>query len=736
MSKKYYAHRTREDNKGTINRPPAHDREERWQPLLVHLENTAALSAGFAAAFGAEEQGRLAGLAHDLGKYADDYQERLEGSTKRVDHAAAGAFECAVRKQLPAAFAVAGHHTGLPDGGHPDDGRKDGAPDNTSTFFGRVNKVLDGRVPPYGAWTTELQLPPLSPPATVPSQPELMFFTRMLYSCLVDADFLDTEAFMADEPVPRGGGDSVEVLEEKLFEYIQKNHFLSDAPEDTLNGQRSAILRQCLDQGARQKPGLFTLTAPTGGSKTVASLAFALCHAKANGLRRVFYVLPFTSIIEQNADVFRQIEGDENVLEHHSGVHYETDENADPQTVRMAKATENWDMPIVVTTAVQFFESLYANRSSKCRRLHNLAESVIIFDEAQILPVANLRPCVHAIAELVKGFRVSAVLCTATQPVLEPLFREFLPDTPAVELCPPGTFRPEPFRRVTFRQAGTLSFAALAEQMNEHKQALCIVNSRESAQTVCRLLDPEGSFHLSTLMYPAHRKAVIAEIRARLKNKEPCRVISTSLIEAGVDISFPAVFRELAGLDSILQAAGRCNREGTASAEDSVVTIFSSENRIPQFLSANVAAAREALKAGAPDSPEAMDRYFRELLTLKDLDSSRILPLIENGEELLPFRTVAEKFRLIGDGSKTVYIPRGDGAELIARLDRGEHSRSLFRSLGQYGVSIYSHEFRALESAGLLTLLDDDTAILRDPEFYSDTTGLKVKFETGMALFL
>lgn len=548
-------------------------RDDRTQTVSEHLNGTAELCAGFAAAFGAEDQGKLAGLAHDLGKYSAAFQRRLQGSTERVDHATAGAAECCRLNQGSAAFAVAGHHGGLPDGGGQGDTWEEG------TFIGRMRKAAFGKLEPYETWKKEIKLP-LIPQPEFAGCCEEMFFTRMLYSCLVDADFLDTETFMEGKALKRGGGDTIDTLEDKLRSYVS-GWF---PPKTELNRERCAMLTRCVEQGECQSPGLFTLTIPTGGGKTVASLAFALRHARAHGLRRIVYVIPYTSIIEQNAQVFRDILGDENVLEHHSGVLYDIEDEARPENARLARATENWDMPVVVTTAVQFFESLFAARGSKCRKLHNLAQSVIIFDEAQMLPVKYLRPCVFAIAQLVKRYGVSAVLCTATQPALDGMFREFLPDRPAVELCPPELFRPEIFRRVTFRREETLSGEKLAGQINAQKQALCIVNSRKSAQRIYGLLEPEGAFHLSTLMYPAHRKAILTEIRARLKSGLGCRVISTSLIEAGVDVDFPAVFREEAGLDSILQAAGRCNREGKRSVVESVVTIFRGETPPPPIV--------------------------------------------------------------------------------------------------------------------------------------------------------
>lgn len=695
---------------------------------MEHLNGTADRCARYAAAFDTEEQGRLAGLAHDIGKYSGAFQRRINGADIQVDHSTAGAWECSMRGQIPAAFAVAGHHGGLPDGG----GRTD--TDGQGTFFARMNGARGGRLEPYDAWTAEVALPRASMPRFT-SGAEAMFFTRMLYSCLVDADFLDTEEFMDGGSI-RAEGASMEALDEKLRTYTA-DWF---PPKNLLNEQRCTVLNRCMAQGEIQQPGLFTLTLPTGSGKTVASLAFALRHAKAHGLRRVVYVLPYTSIIEQNAQVFRDILGTDNVLEHHAGVLYDLDEAADPQTLRLAKATENWDMPVVVTTAVQFFESLYAARSSKCRKLHNLARSVIILDEAQMLPVPYLRPCVLALTQLVKHCRASVVLCTATQPALGPLFREFLPDRPPVELCPPETYRGAVFRRVTFRREGVLSAQAVADRLSALPQVLCVVNSRKEAQALFSLLDGEGAFHLSTLMCPAHRKETLSVIRHRLKAGLPCRVVSTSLIEAGVDVDFPAVFRQEAGLDSILQSAGRCNREGRRAPEDSIVTIFRGEAKAPASFRMNIDAGRYALDhAESPDSPEAVACYFHELLGLKGTaaqDQQDILALMEDTWNKFPFRTIAERFHLIEDRAKTVYLPYGEGAALVERLQAGERSRGLFRRLGPYSVSIYDDHFAALDHAGGLVLLEAGSAILTDMSLYNKQTGLTLVPENGKAYFV
>ena len=704
--------------------------DSREQTILAHLQGTAALAKEFARPFGGEDQARLAGIAHDIGKYSSAFQKRLRGDPQMVDHATAGAYECGRLGQIFAAFAVAGHHGGLPDGGTQADGPDD------ATFRGRMKRLERGKLEPYSAWRDEVQLPAAAAPAY--AQADLaqgMFFTRMLYSCLVDADYLDTEAFMIGQSRP-----SCPISIEQIWEKLQRYSSGWFPPRGVLNEQRCAILKRCIRTGESCSPGLFSLTVPTGGGKTVASLAFALAHARVHGLRRVIYVIPYTSIIEQTAEVFREILGEDAVLEHHSNVLYdiETGEEANAQTIRMARATENWDMPVIVTTAVQFFESLYSCRSSQCRKLHNIAGSVVIFDEAQMMPIPYLRPCVHAISQLVKNYGVSAVLCTATQPALGPVFHEFLPQQPIMELCPPDTCRWEVFRRVTFQKRGSLTWDALGAQLRESRQVLCIVNTRKAAQKVYEQLDRDGSFHLSTLMYPDHRKRQLEEIRRRLEQGLPCRVVSTSLIEAGVDVDFPAVWREEAGLDSILQAAGRCNREGKFPAEESVVSIFRGEGKSPELFSMSIGAGRDVMTRHEDiASPEAIHDYFQQLLVLKGRqaqDRENILPLLEDGT--LPFRTVDQRFHLIDAPTRTIYIPLDGGEMLAERLRRGERSRSLFRQLGQYGVSVYEQHYRALEQAGDLEVLEDGSAVLGNMELYSEQTGLSLTAEDGKFLII
>jgi CRISPR-associated endonuclease/helicase Cas3 len=701
----------------------------RTQTILEHLKGTASLCSAFAAAFDAEAQGQLAGMAHDIGKYSAAFQRRLHGGPK-VDHASAGAFECLKARQLPAAFVISGHHGGLPDGG----GRGDAA--GAGTFWGRINRASQGKLEDYHAWQREFSLPHANIPAFAGKKLDGMFFTRMLLSCLVDADYTDTGAFMGGSSYPPASSSSMEELWRRLETYVS-GWF---PPKGALNMQRCVILEQCMSAGAQYGPGLFTLTVPTGGGKTVASLSFALAQAKAHGMRRIVYVIPYTSIIEQTAQTFREILGDENVLEFHSGVQFDQQEDdaSSPEAAPLTRSVETWDVPVIVTTAVQFFESLYACQPSKCRKLHNLAQSVLIFDEAQMLPLPYLRPCVWAIAQLVRHYGASAVLCTATQPALDPIFQEFAPEIPIREICPMAEAHWESFRRVSFQQAGTLSWMDLAARLQQQEQVLCVVNTRRAAREVFRQLSGSGNFHLSTLMYPAHRKRILDEIRRRLRDGLPCRVVSTSLIEAGVDVDFPAVYRELSGLDSILQAAGRCNREGKRPPEDSIVTIFQGEDPPPRLFETSIGAGKIVLDhCQDVSSRAAIHTYFSTLLDLKGAeaqDAHHILPLMES--EFFPFRTVAERFHLIESPTTTVYLPLEEGAGLVELLRSGQYSRTLYRRLGQYGVSVYPQHLAALEQAGALEHLEDGSVVLRDIGLYTQTTGLTLEPSGGNALFI
>lgn len=703
--------------------------KERTQTVKEHLQGTAELAEAFARPFGGGEQAKLAGKLHDIGKYSREFQHRLEGGPK-VDHSTAGGKEAFQLRQIEAAFAVMGHHGGLPDyGGKNDTG-------DTSTLYGRQQK----KVPDYSAWKQEIALSPARRPSHIPlDNLSEAFYIRMLYSCLVDADYLDTEAFM-DGTLPRGGYEPIASLLDKLDQYIAPWW----NPQNELNRKRCDILRSCLDAGETFPSGLYTLTVPTGGGKTVSSLAFALRHAATHGKKRVIYVIPYTSIIDQTAEVFENILEAENVLEHHSGVDYTMpEEEVDPALYCKALATENWDAPVIVTTAVQFFESLYSNLPSRCRKLHNIADSVIIFDEAQTLPVSYLYPCVSAIGQLVQYYGVTAVLCTATQPALQSLFAELAPGLTMREICPDTDALYQFFRRTTLRQAGALTEEELAEQLNASPQTLCVVNRRVTAQKLYALLPEEGSYCLTTLLCPADRKRLLEEIRERLKSGLPCRVVSTSLIEAGVDVDFPTAWREEAGLDSIIQTAGRCNREGKASAEQSIVTIFRLEGQqVPAMIRPNVDSTRHVLQTFAdPAQPEAIESYFSFYRTLKGsaaLDQKGILDAFQKGYKgsVFPFAAVAGMFHLIDSPTTTVYIPTGEGKSLVESLRAGFISQSLFRKLGQYAVNVYPDHLKRLLDAGAVQATESGAYILTDKDLYHSSTGLALDVEMGKGWFM
>ena len=615
----------------------------------------------------------------------------------------------------------------------PNVGHKDADTTESQTFFGRKLRAEQGGIPDYRKnWNGHIALPQdyFRPSgrgfATA-------FYIRMLYSCLVDADYIDTETFMNGD-AGRGNYEPLSALCDKLTAYISK----WNNPTREIDILRQKILNSCIEKASAPR-GIFSLTVPTGGGKTVASMAFALNHAVANSMKRIIYVIPYTSIIEQNAKVFRDILGQENVVEHHSSVSYELSENADELEYRSALATENWDAPVIVTTAVQFFESLYANRSSKCRKLHNIANSVIIFDEAQMIPSNNLRPCVAAIAELVRAYNATAVLCTATQPAIDEMLLEYSKKESVVELCPDVDGMFEKFRRTSFEKEGRLTTDELVSRLESQQQVLCIVNTRKFAQEVYEALPSEGRFHLSTLMCPVHRKQKLDEIRERLKSGKTCRVVSTSLIEAGVDVDFPRVFREMAGLDSILQAAGRCNREGKRSAESSIVTVFESENKVNKLIAVNRDAAEETVRDWTqPNTTSTIERYFKAYRDfLRNDDKSGVITASEKGISGcgLPFEWIAKEFKLIDQNTFTVYISVGEGKELISRLREGERSRELYRKAGMYSVSIYENHFNALINAGAAEPFGDDAAILTDLSLYSDEKGLATDVTDGSALF-
>ena len=469
--------------------------------------------------------------------------------------------------------------------------------------------------------------------------------------------------------VKRGNFPELKFYYAKLFSYIKG---LLDHPDNTLDKNRCKILEDAV-LAASGKTGIYTFTAPTGSGKTISSMAFALSHAKTNHLRRVIYIIPYCSIIDQTQVVFERIFGDGCIIAHYSEVEYKTEENkVNGEIDKRYLAAENWDAPVIITTTVQFFESLFSNKPSHCRKLHNIAESVLIFDEAQMLPVSYLRPCIAVISELIKNYRCSAVLCTATQPSLDKLFSESLPEMSSVELCLNVKKTYEQFRRVRYEYIGKTSSQELAVQVGNLDQVLCIVNRRDQAQKIYNLLPEAERFHLSTAMCSADRREKLMLIRNRLQEGKTCRVISTSLIEAGVDVNFPVVYRELAGLDSIIQAGGRCNREGEPGVINGTVYIFESEVPAPRMLAQNIAATKYVLnRFDDISSTESVQSYFSELFYIEKgieaLDEKEILRLCR--ERSMPFAEISNKFHMIENAQYTVYISREENKSLLFDLE-------------------------------------------------------------------
>lgn len=709
----------------------AHIRDKEIQTVKDHLEGTAKLAGKLAGRFGKDDWGYCCGMLHDIGKYSIDFQKRIRGESKnQVDHATAAARVCKEKggKYTFLEYCVAGHHAGLADFGNNFDNGND------STIMGRRRKKISD----YQSYQTEIEIPeiisnPFDWRKTKNPDFSLSVFMRMIYSCLVDADYLDTEAFMNESKTERDSGQSMEVLLRKLEDYVLG--WLENKDINTVNGRRTEILKACLEKGKTGK-GLFCLTVPTGGGKTIASLAFALRHAVQNQMDRVIYVIPYTSIIEQNANVFRNILGDENVLENHSNVDYESEEELRP----MQLAAENWDKPVVVTTNVQFFESLFANKSSKCRKLHNIANSVIIFDEAQMLPNDYLKPCIAIIEELIDNYGVSAVLCTATQPSLGQFFKQQIS---ATELCPRTDEQFAFFKRTLFEYIGIVSEQTLLSRLKQEHQALCIVNSKRMTQNIYTALKDNGVYHLSTSMYPVHRKRVLEKIRERLKENKKCIVISTSLVEAGVDFDFQSVYRELAGVDAMIQAAGQCNREGNRKIEESKTFIFRFEEKINVLgQRQQIDVAKSLINDGIDLSKrECVTKYFEMLYHIKgdSLDKKNILDEFTNKNMKYNFAKVAQSFKLIEQNTKTVFVNiEPEACRILDELKLKGFTRAGMRKVSRYCVEIYEETFYKMYDAGMLRSVAenlDDFYELVDSSRYTQEMGLNLDIDNGLAMF-
>jgi len=755
--------------------------EQYWEPLAHHLSAVGKRAANLAEPFGCAIPALAMGLLHDIGKCASAYQNyirrpRDSGGPKGPDHSTAGAKEAIAaygdKIGRLMAFGIAGHHSGLADGSGHEAGNLQHRLAKTIETYERWRDHVDGL--PTAKQLAEGLAPPK--PNAIDGAFSASFLARMLFSCLVDADFRETEAFYArsrDEDAPMRGG----VLETRHRDIVRTHmarHRRSDTP---VNRLRSSILDHA-NAKASLLPGLFTLTVPTGGGKTLTSLSFAMEHALTHGLRRIIYAIPFTSIIEQTAQVFRKQVGlGDAVLEHHSSFDWETrapangddsEQEGPSGLAKLRRDAENWDAPIIVTTAVQLFESLFAARTSKARKLHNLAKSVIILDEVQSLPVHLLRPCLAVIDELARNYGATVILCTATQPALrtqdEALPRRAKDEIAGLHIPEARELAPDPqelyrqLRRVNVEWLrDPVTDVAIAARFAEQPQMLCIVNSRAHARDLFEAIrDQPGAVHLTTLMCARHRREVLARAREDLAGGRPVRMVATSLIEAGVDISFPEVWRAAAGISNIAQAAGRANRNGelgdlgVAFGRAVVFEPAPVEGRksVPDMIRPFYQAAKNVLRAEGGDvlSLAAVRDYYRWLYWEQGydaLDKAKlpggvpfpILPAIRNTARDLgfPFARIAAAFRMIDDGMDPVIVPwDGEARDAIATLRHAElPPAGVQRKLQQYIVPVPAKVRAAMLASGAVKAIRPDDygdrfVVLECTSLYDDALGLRL----------
>ena len=684
-----------------------------WHDLVDHLVCVAERARDNADKFGEGELARLAGLWHDLGKFNPAFQEYLrrcdaakrsggDAPAKGVPHAVYGAMLAADTLQALAA-TVYGHHAGLPNGAKLRDALRQ---PELRTGYEHILPVARGEVEGLDLKSSARSI------LTDPPQDELQMemFQRMLFSALVDADFLDTEAHFEPGVV---GFRGLGIGPERLWEAFLRDReaFVASARERTaVNRVREEVYRLCVEAGGSPQ-GVYRLGVPTGGGKTRSGLAFALRHAVEHGLDRVVFAVPYTSIIEQTAGVYRGIFeelGENAVLEHHSAVRQgdgDGGERQDDAWLRSRLATQNWDAPLVVTTTVQLFESLFANRTGRCRKLHNLCRSVIVLDEVQTLPVGLLGPTVSVLRELVRRYGVTVVLCTATQPALDERSR-YLEGFEKVGDIVPAERAAEHFhtlRRVEYETASEAwSWDEVARRLldaSPDKQAMVVLNTRKDALALLDKLEGEPVLHLSTLLCGAHRQDVLEEVRRRLKNGEPCLLVATQVVEAGVDLDFPVVFRALGPLDRIVQAAGRCNREGKMDVPGRVVVFEPEEGKVPRGeYAAAFGEAKTLLNRADMDlhDPGIFREYFRLLYQDVPTDQAGIQKLRREFD----YPEVAQRYRLISDPTTSVIVrypqhesDRGDLENLLRRIRYAGIRGGDHRRLQPYVVSMFEHEF-------------------------------------------
>lgn len=760
---KYYAHSGSSPDKSD------------WQTYEEHSSNVAAMAEAYARAFGAAELGYLAGLHHDDGKLTRAFQRRLEGRAERVDHSTAGG--SVIRRLIPRdtgiegsllAPLILGHHGGVPNDRRS--GRLTSVQERLTRYEEEHEEIEEELVDNTVPEDLRSCLQQLFVKSKIDGTPSLDFtcfnlflMARLVFSALVDADWLDTERVMSpDEFAVRMAAQSQEEsltqLNDRLDAYLQE---LMDGSGDTpVNRARADMLAEAR-KAASLPTGIFTLEMPTGSGKTLASTSFALRHAIEHEKRRVIYAIPFMSIVDQTADNLRNIMGRESVIEHVSSYDYgfrsdaseDASENVLARQERML--VQNWDAPLVVTTNVQLFESLFSNRTSRSRKVHNIANSVIILDEVQSLPDALLRPTLAMLESLVAIANVTVVLCTATQPSFETVWPFGTRVHPIIEDQEKygDTFKQR--ARVDVSHVGESSACSLewlVDELSSESQALCVVSSRKAARQVFdalsdRLGDKEHVYHLSALMVPEHRSLVIQKIRGLLREGEAVHVVSTQLVEAGVDIDFPVVFRETAGIDSILQAAGRCNREGKMREKGSVVVFDCSDfsrpkkanwlSRVRQLgLITLDFARREGID---PLGPRSVQHYFEQRYRTGDLDGRKTFKKIcpQDKNELkkriaghFDYECIADSFRFIDDDTVEIFVPWGsEGQRVLDQVCQEGLNPNAFSRIQRFSVSVPRYLYNEYEDAGSIRRINGfpvgvlETSIAAE-QLYDDKRGL------------
>lgn len=705
------------------------------QTNAEHCEGVATLAAGFANEFGWGDAGHIMGLLHDKGKEQKGFQryirkmsgyEEVAGHVEKTPHAFVGALLATkIGKSVLIGMPIAGHHAGLYDWSDYDELMGKDIPGDVDMNISGIRPIKDG---------------------VLPARKYLHHLIRMLFSSLVDADYLDTEKFMQPkQSAARQHGDSLKVLQKKLDDYLEKLSI--KAPDTTVNHIRKRVQQQCRDTMVLPS-GFYSLTVPTGGGKTLSSMVWAIGHALANGKKRIIVAIPYTSIITQTAEVLRGIFGEHNVVEHHSAVNIGNEDDSE-NNYSLKLATENWDSPIVITTNVQLFESIYASKPSKCRKLHNLCNSVLILDEVQALPLGHLQPIVDALKAYKEYFGLSVLFTTASMPALRGNYQgaetaKLDGIENIVEIIPPSFQLHEHLRRADIRfDTESSSYDSLAERLLQHRRVLCVVNTRQDAQELFSRLPQQGvTIHLSKMMCPMHIRQQLRKLKATLKSPGNgiVRVVSTQLIEAGVDIDFPVVYRQEAGLDSILQAAGRCNREGNLPIGTTYVFSLTKERPLPPGHLSRTADSCKRLRITSEKdyfAPDLMSKYFIQLYSrtssfdegpadertgVKETD---LIKHYLSCWKKMSFTTAAKKFRLISDDTINVIVNWGEAPELARELREKGGSKSLFSRLAQYAVAVRKRDFGNLLKGGLVEEILEGVWYMPDREQYSTEVGLK-----------